>query len=226
MAERTDPPVAKAEVIVSASASDPAAAPVAARGPDDVVSDTAAATGIDADWTSLAIEPPADKGQLTSRGDATTEAATIGDDFAALVERSPTATPAVRQLGIAITRHVSPETDRFTVALRPEELGSVEVLLELGGDGLARAQFIAERAETLDLLRRDMAELERSLRAVGLDLANNGMTFTMRDQGGSRDRHRAPMSPTIDLASEPIASRSAPATPGPRVGERLLDLSV
>ena len=45
--------------------------------------------------------------------------------------------------------------------------------------------MIADRADTLDLLRRDSSGLERALQDAGLKTAGDGLQFSLRDQSFS-----------------------------------------
>ncbi|MES1155314.1 MAG: flagellar hook-length control protein FliK, partial [Pseudorhodoplanes sp.] len=49
--------------------------------------------------------------------------------------------------------------------------------------GHVTSRLLAERPETLDLLRRDAHQLERSLQDAGLKTSDNAMQFSLRDQG-------------------------------------------
>jgi flagellar hook-length control protein FliK len=51
-----------------------------------------------------------------------------------------------------------------------------------------------EKAETLDLLRRDAPQLERALNDAGLKTGDNGLQFALRDQSfaGRHEERAAP----------------------------------
>lgn len=69
---------------------------------------------------------------------------------------------------------------------------------------------MVERTETLDVLRRDAHQLERALQDAGLQTANNGLQFTLRDQGSS-DRSASfdgPRSAFVD-ADQPVADSTS-----------------
>ncbi|TCZ57978.1 flagellar hook-length control protein FliK [Roseicella aquatilis] len=57
---------------------------------------------------------------------------------------------------------------RLSVALRPLELGRLDIAVERGRDGGARIHVLAERPETLALLQRDAAILVAALEQAGL----------------------------------------------------------
>ena len=53
--------------------------------------------------------------------------------------------------------------NHFEIRLDPPELGRIEVRLDVDRDGNVTSRMIADRSDTLDLLRRDAAGLERAL---------------------------------------------------------------
>jgi chemotaxis protein MotD len=83
--------------------------------------------------------------------------------------------------------------NRFEIRLDPPELGRIEVRLDVDRDGNVTSRLTVDRPDTLDLLRRDAAGLERALQDAGLKTANNGLQFSLRDQ--SMNEHQAGTSP-------------------------------
>lgn len=72
--------------------------------------------------------------------------------------------------------------NRFEIRLDPPELGRIEVRLDVDHDGNVTSRLTVDRADTLDLLRRDVSGLERALQDAGLKTADNGLQFSLRDQ--------------------------------------------
>jgi flagellar hook-length control protein FliK len=48
--------------------------------------------------------------------------------------------------------------------------------------------MIADRSDTLDLLRRDASGLERALQDAGLKTADNSLQFSLRDQSSHQQQ--------------------------------------
>lgn len=169
--------------------------------------------------------PPAISVHPQADGGSQVEASSPNTPASASTSATAASWPVTRQLAVAITRDMSGDTDRLTVALRPQELGMVEISVETSIEGLTRASVIAERQDTLELLRRDTAELERALRGAGIDVASGGLSFSMRDQGGSREQQRSSTAllhpPTTAASGGSLAALATAAA-----GSRLLDLSV
>ena len=83
--------------------------------------------------------------------------------------------------------------NRFEIRLDPPELGRIEVRLDVDRDGsVTTTHLIADRSDTLDLLRRDASGLERALQDAGLKTADNGLQFSLRDQSMGREQSNAP----------------------------------
>ncbi len=57
-----------------------------------------------------------------------------------------------------------------------------EVRLDVDRDGNVTSRMTVDRADTLDLLRRDASGLERALQDAGLKTADNSLQFSLRDQ--------------------------------------------
>lgn len=57
----------------------------------------------------------------------------------------------------------------MTIQLDPPELGRVDVRLEFGPDKTVKAHLVVEKVETLHMLQRDAAFLDRALTQAGLD---------------------------------------------------------
>jgi chemotaxis protein MotD len=72
--------------------------------------------------------------------------------------------------------------NRFEIRLDPPELGRIDVRLDVDRDGNVTSRLTVDRPDTLELLRRDAAGLERALQDAGLKTANNGLQFSLRDQ--------------------------------------------
>ena len=100
--------------------------------------------------------------------------------------RGPHAPMGVQeQIAVNIHKHVAEGNERFTIMLRPEELGRIDIRLEIGADGRVSALVAVDRPQTLDLLMRDSRGLERALQEAGLKADSNSLSFSLRDDGAS-----------------------------------------
>jgi flagellar hook-length control protein FliK len=91
----------------------------------------------------------------------------------------------VAGLAVEIAARAQTGKNRFEIRLDPPELGRINVRLDLDHDGNVTSHLVVDRAETLDLLRRDASNLERALQQAGLKTSDNGLQFSLRDQSFS-----------------------------------------
>lgn len=99
----------------------------------------------------------------------------------------PVAGVAVEIAGMALAGK-----NHFEIRLDPPELGRIEVRLDVDKDGHVTSRLIADRADTLNLLRSDASGLERALQDAGLKTADNGLQFSLRDQSAGQQQQAAP----------------------------------
>jgi chemotaxis protein MotD len=92
-------------------------------------------------------------------------------------------TVPVAGLAVEIATRAKDGNNRFDIRLDPPELGRIHVRLDIDGNGNVTSQLLVDRADTLDLLRRDFSGLERALNDAGLKTGDNSLQFAMRDQG-------------------------------------------
>jgi flagellar hook-length control protein FliK len=95
---------------------------------------------------------------------------------------------------IAIATRVEAGESRFEIRLDPPDLGRIEVRLNVDNNGRATSHLVADRADTLDLLRRDAPALERALQSAGLTTDDGALQFSLRDQSFA-GRDQAPPAP-------------------------------
>lgn len=133
--------------------------------------------------------------------------------------------PTLPLVAAGIVVAVAREREHLTLQLEPAELGRVDVALRVDDGGRLHAAFSIERPETLSLLQREVRGLEQTLAGSGLQLADAGLSFSLRREGGQPGG----AAPARGSAREPSPSalQTAPgATPAWRPSRGLLDLSV
>jgi len=117
----------------------------------------------------------------------------------------------VSALAVHIAQQHNKGARRFDIRLDPPELGRIEVRLDVSRDGQVTTHLVVERSETLDLLQRDARQLERALQNAGLNTSEDGMKFSLKDQGlaqGGRDE--SPFDSGNDKAGNDRASGENP----------------
>lgn len=90
-------------------------------------------------------------------------------------------TPATQQVIVQIQNKAGKE-GQISVQLSPAELGRVDVRLTIDRNGQAHAVIMADRPETLVLLQKDSAFLERALQQAGINAQSQNMSFNLREQ--------------------------------------------
>lgn len=110
---------------------------------------------------------------------------------------------------VEITTQAKNGKHSFEIRLDPPDLGRVHVKLEVDGNGTVVPRITADRADTLELLRRDAGQLERALQDAGLKADQGAMQFSLRDQSGgqqyepeSRSGHRGTGRGTVEGGGE------------------------
>jgi flagellar hook-length control protein FliK len=71
----------------------------------------------------------------------------------------------------------------FSIRLDPEDLGRIDIKLEISEAGEVQAKLMVERVETLHLLQRDAKTLERAFDQAGLKSNPDGLQFSLKDPG-------------------------------------------
>jgi flagellar hook-length control protein FliK len=136
-------------------------------------------------------KPPVDPAQLASLHPAdrfanAVSAAAQGSTQAGA--QAGSAAVPLAGLAIEIAARAQAGSNRFDIRLDPPELGRIDVRLDVDNSGQVTTRLVVEKAETLDLLRRDSSELERALQQAGLKTGDSGLQFALRDQtAGGQD---------------------------------------
>jgi len=122
---------------------------------------------------------------------------------AAVPQAAPQAS-AVPLAGVAIeiASRALAGKNRFEIRLDPPELGRIDVRLDVGRDGRVTSHLVVDRADTLNLLQRDAAGLQRALQDAGLKTGDDGLQFSLRDQSAGQQQERAERGDTARLVVE------------------------
>ena len=71
---------------------------------------------------------------------------------------------------------------QFDIRMDPPELGRVDVHLSIDDSGKVQAHLSADQPQTLALLQKDSSVLRGALRDAGLNMAQNGLNFSLKGQ--------------------------------------------
>jgi flagellar hook-length control protein FliK len=128
---------------------------------------------------------------------APTEAAPAGDAVPAQTEAAAPARDhslstlsrasidATAQIAAQILRKLEGRSTRFEIALKPAELGRVDVKLDIDSEGRLAARLAFDNPAAAADLRGRADELRRQLEAVGFQMADDAFEFAERDSGSS-----------------------------------------
>ena len=93
----------------------------------------------------------------------------------------------IDKLGLAIATKSADGIRQFDIRLDPPDLGRVQVSLTVDDSGRAQAHLVVDKPQTLELLQNDAGNLNRALTDAGLNLPNNGLNFSLREQYRQND---------------------------------------
>ncbi|MFV3126047.1 flagellar hook-length control protein FliK [Niveispirillum sp. KHB5.9] len=91
--------------------------------------------------------------------------------------------PPTQQMAFHVQRAVQDGNDRLSIRLNPQELGRIDVQLEIGTEGKLRAKVMVENPQTLEMLQKDAKHLEKALQEAGLQTDQNSLSFSLQDSG-------------------------------------------
>ncbi len=98
------------------------------------------------------------------------------------------------QLAAQIARKLDGRSTRFDMVLTPEDLGRVDVSLEIGKDGQLSARLAFDNPAAAADLKGRADELRRQLQDAGFQVAGDALDFSQRDpsagNGGAFDRQQ------------------------------------
>jgi len=140
--------------------------------------------------------------------------------FEAMLARPETPRMVAAQMAGAL---ISAQNNKVGIALNPEELGRVRMVLTTTDTGVA-ISITAERPETLDLMRRHIDQLAEEFRSLGY--SDIGFEFAEGDARGQFDNESTNNPPDgLTLpGSDPNTSESAPLLPARAMSSGGLDL--
>jgi len=100
---------------------------------------------------------------------------------------APMASPQmpVAALPAAIAIRALEGLNRFDIRLDPEDLGRIDVALEIDGDGNIRAAIAADKPEALQLIVREARALEQAFDQAGFRRDDNALSFSLSDHNNS-----------------------------------------
>ena len=81
--------------------------------------------------------------------------------------------------------------DMVRIKLHPEDLGKIDIQMDVGDDGKTAIRIIADKVETLEMLRRDSHSLEKALKDTGVRTDAGSLQFSLRDPNSNQQQNFA-----------------------------------
>ncbi len=139
--------------------------------------------------------------------------------------------PNLPALAVEIAARSQSGAKQFDIRLDPPELGRVDVRLSIDATGKASAHLSADQPHTLTLLQNDAPALTRALREAGLEVSQDGLNFSLRQQaenhnGNAGDNGRRGNSRAFSLTATADIDATATSAAYRGVANGRLDIRV
>ena len=89
----------------------------------------------------------------------------------------------VDQIKVNITKSAVKGVDKIEIQLKPEDLGHIEVKMQIGKDGKLQAHIVASRPETAEILQKEIGNLQKAFNEAGFQTDEGSLSFSFRDVG-------------------------------------------
>ncbi len=197
LAERTSRPVepavgktggepqaaAPSAAVPAAATAAPTVVPGPVPGAADLLAAAAAARDAAAETSESGeptpdLPPPGEGASVQTQVPATSRETGVSQLSRATIE-------ATAQIAAQILRRLEGRSTRFEMALTPDELGRVDVKLDIDSEGRLNARLAFDNPAAATDLRGRADELRRQLEDAGFHLAADAFEFAERDSGSS-----------------------------------------
>ena len=136
------------------------------------------ATGGEPEGSRSDLPPLEDDGAVQTQAAAAARDPLVSQLSRATIE-------ATAQIAAQILRRLEGRSTRFEMALTPDELGRVDVKLDIDAEGRLNARLAFDNPAAATDLRGRADELRRQLEDAGFHLADDAFEFAERDSGSS-----------------------------------------
>ena len=172
---------------VSASVSDAAVIPVDSVGAasasvsDAAVVSVALAAAASASASDAAVVSVAPAGAGTARQPQTLPGAEVKSPAEGALKGM--SREVVEQVKVNITKSAVKGVDKIDVTLKPEDLGHIEIKMQISKDGKLQAHIISSRPETMEVLQKDKHVMQKAFADAGFQTDENSLSFSFQDNG-------------------------------------------
>lgn len=176
------PPAATAAGAVTVSAS---AASSSQSVPDRQAGPGETAPGAGAEVASNSDEPSIDAAPAAPENGANSSATAAQVRETSLSGLSRATIDATAQIAAQILRKLEGRSTRFEMALTPDDLGRVDIKLDIDSEGRLAARLAFDNPAAATDLRGRVDDLRRELEDAGFHMADDAFEFAERDSGSS-----------------------------------------
>lgn len=96
----------------------------------------------------------------------------------------------VEQVKVNITKSAIKGVDNIDIKLKPEDLGHIQIKMQISKDGKLQAHIIASRPETVEMLREEVQSLEKAFQDAGFDADSGSFSFSFSEDAENRGQDR------------------------------------
>ena len=98
----------------------------------------------------------------------------------------------VDQVKVNITKSAVKGVDSIDIKLKPEDLGHIQIKMQISKDGKLQAHIVASRPETMEILQSEVQNLEKAFQDAGFDTDAGSFSFSFQEgaeSGREQDRN-------------------------------------
>lgn len=96
----------------------------------------------------------------------------------------------VEQVKVNITKSAVKGVDKIDIHLKPEDLGQIEIKMQLSKNGKLQAEIVASRPETMEMLQKEAQSLQKAFNDAGFQTDDNSFSFTYRDDSQQANQNQ------------------------------------
>lgn len=91
----------------------------------------------------------------------------------------------IDQVKVNITKSAVKGVDNIDIQLKPEDLGHIQIKMQISKDGRLQAHIVSSRPETMEMLQKEAQNLEKAFNDAGFQTDEGSLSFSFREGGES-----------------------------------------
>lgn len=96
----------------------------------------------------------------------------------------------VDQVKVNITKSAVKGVDKIDISLKPEELGHIQIKMQIAKDGKLQAHIISSRPETMEVLQKEIHNLEKAFNEAGFQTDEGSLSFSFQGNQAGQEQDR------------------------------------